>query len=236
MNYKLDENTIIFMPFDNSPTENLGSNKATINNNGTSIIQGTPPPILSKKYTRYPCLSCPTKKYIYWSGQNLNNWFNTTNDFTFEYWIYVSAIHSSRQWFNYGLEAKRNGQWVLYNENFEWGISPTGENNKYPIGGSIGDGLASANKWNHCAVSRKENDWYSFFNGKLISHTNSSNSLYTGSDCTIMLGSIDDAAPQSYFKYLRISNIARYTKDFDPNAVSRGYNHFISSQLKIEQM
>lgn len=51
-----------------------------------------------------------------------------------------------------------------------------------------------------------------------------------------MLGSIDDAAPQSYFKYLRISNIARYTKDFDPNAVSRGYNHFISSQLKIEQM
>lgn len=43
MNYKLDENTIIFMPFDNSPTENLGSNKATINNNGTSIIQGTPP-------------------------------------------------------------------------------------------------------------------------------------------------------------------------------------------------
>lgn len=220
------------MPFDNSPTENLGYSKETIYNNGASIIQGTPPPYIDKSYSSYPCLSTPYKRYIYWSGQNLFNWFDTDNDFTFEYYQWVTGTTTSN-WYDYGLEIQQNGQWVIYNENFNWGFSTVGANGNYSYSVNIYPvDKVKPNVWNHIAVCRSGNDFYQFFNGKLISKGYSDAKFYNGSNCLIMLGSINNA-PQSYYKNLRISNICRYKEDFDPVVTSgRGFFNVFYSNIK----
>lgn len=221
------------MPFDTSPTENLGHSTATIYNNGASIVQGSPPPYVNnEKYSSYPCLSTPNSRYVYWVNQNLLDWFNTDNDFTFEYYIMVTAVAGSNQWFDYGLEVQQGRQWVLYNENFYWGMSTVGQNSNYSYGGQIQPTEnIKANTWNHIAVCRFGDKFYHFFNGKLYpnSKDTSDAKFYSGNNCTVMLGSINNG-PQSYYKNLRISNICRYTHDFSPERMF--YDNTIYSNIK----
>ena len=88
----------------------------------------------------------------------------------------------------------------------------------WDIAKTIPMGKIILNAWTHYALVRQGNTFYTFQNGSLVSSWTSSLSIMKGADTT----SLGHYSPynytyKGYIDEFRISNIARWTSDFDPN-------------------
>lgn len=148
------------------------------------------------------------------------------NDFTFDCWVYLLGYNSSNgtrllqtrngdvhSGLNIGISS--NGQLTVYasNDGSNWNIM------------SWSAGNIPLNTWTHIAVSRYEDNIYTFIDGSLINTTNTLSSLYFNVNDTIVIGGQSSGPNRSlngYINDLRITqNVARYKTNFNSSLLTQ---------------
>lgn len=159
-----------------------------------------------------------------------------TNDFTIECYIYITS-ESTR----YGMPILGNYTYAAdgYTSHAGWALAVNRSqvDNYGPYGLSFAafdssgteiiglryPTMLTSNVWHHIAVVRNQDKFYMFLDGSLVESLTSSASIncpkpytyignYNNSNGTLY----SQSAFYGYIDELRISNVARWTKDFDP--------------------
>jgi hypothetical protein len=117
-----------------------------------------------------------TNQYLYTARATQFNY--STNDFTWEMWIYPTATNWTSTTFylmdhgpsvNQGTLHCNSGKLVYYNYYNTAVYSPATSGVNYPSLHTIGGGSITANTWTHVAVCRQNLVTNMFINGKLVS-------------------------------------------------------------------
>jgi len=145
-------------------------------------------------------------------------------DFTIEFWMYPTAVGQSSVSYLFNLATNASfGPILIAQSAGGYGIvlysSSTGSSWNLASGSSFG--TATANDWNHVALTRYGADVRLFLNGVLGTTLNwSTTALLTGSTYRPNIGSGGGVANTFYTGYmqdLRVTKgIARYTRNFTP--------------------
>ena len=235
----MNNHVTLFLPFENSVTENLGSGALSFSVSGSPTITTCPShPIFTK------AMLCNTEEYIYAGNLNFyNNIIQGTNDFTIDWWGYYDLpVTGGNNWPDAGFNITQNNRYVFYTEHdtnntgmvYSWGFSAVGQNGQYPVSNILAAGEEFVSRWNHYAIVLKGNEYITFLNGKQKGRTTSTDRVYPGSNCLLKIGNRSNPLRRNYYyKNMRVSNIALFDKDFDPYDFIRKTDSVVYSNLYI---
>lgn len=213
--YKLDEYTVSLLHFDNGFKDEIGKVWTAVGN-----------PVISPDQSKFGGRS------LYLDGNSYlttpaNNDFNFgTGDFTVDWWEYRISTDTIYPIVFSASPSEHNGILIghYYNgENLCYASSFNSDS--WDVLEGLNLGKADLNVWNHFALVKQGNKFYGFKNGTLISTLTNSRQIDSAGD--LELGAYTGINTNlnylfsGYIDEFRISNIARWTEDFDPTPVKK---------------
>lgn len=207
--YEIDQNTVSLLHFEDGIKDESG--KVWTAQNGATISNA------QSKFGGSSLYLNGINQYL--TTLNSSDFDFGSNDFTIDWWEYRTSSSAAVCVYNRNLattsyaaikvgHAESNGQIVVY-------MSSTGSNADIANGKSMGTVIL--NVWTHYAVSRNGNNFYTFQNGILQNTWTSTLSIASSPNGSV-IGKNDNLYFNGYIDEFRISKIARWTTDFDPNA------------------
>jgi hypothetical protein len=201
--YQVDDYTVSLLHFDEGIKDETGKVWTAVGN-----------PVVSTDQSKFG------GKSLYLDGSSyLDNMLNPLNDFNFtvDWWEYRISSQSGSQYQMQGSAYGANPFSIghVYNSNICFSLSSTGKSWDMALNLIIGPVIL--NEWTHYALVRKGNVFYAFQNGVLKNTFNSDKLLY-GADLSSCIGAYGSSYGfNGYIDEFRISNIARWTENFNPN-------------------
>lgn len=209
--YIKDANTISLLHFNNGLQDESGKVWAAVNGAATSTAQS--------KFGGGALHLDRASGLQYLTTPRSDDFNFGTGDFTIDWWEYRSATPSKAgAVFTTDYSAPQGAVTAIVAGYASPGVpvlycSFTGD--KWDVAGKP-IGQFKLNIWTHFAVVRSGNNWYSFQDGK---QTNSwtLSGMFTGTNIEKpSIGMYSGVIVNGYIDELRISNVARWTSEFDP--------------------
>lgn len=139
--------------------------------------------------------------------------------YTIEFWVYLTSMFTSNYYCLAGVTNSVVSTSMFYIYFFGFYNNTTTLryriNNSYEH--SFDKSLFTLNEWHHIAYTRNNNHWYTFLDGVRLESNNSSNlspAVWTGLNFEIGNSRMQNVT--AYIDEFRISDICRYTEDFEP--------------------
>ncbi|HMM22954.1 MAG TPA: hypothetical protein PKA10_19770 [Selenomonadales bacterium] len=214
--YLMDEHTVALLHFNDGLKDESGKVWTAVGGASTSTVQ-------SKFGGSSLSLDGKTQ---YLSTPNSTDFDFGSGDFTIDWWEYrksadVQGLVFSRQpgtyapiavgannIYNGRIDAYARTDTIYNGSSYDWDIL-----NNFHMG------LPIINEWTHYALVRASGYFYSFQNGKLILKSDLITKEVAEGTGTPLIGCYGGIIYSGYIDEFRISNIARWTDDFDPGEV-----------------
>lgn len=197
----IDNNTLLYLRGDSF--NDLSPNKIDVVNSGVAI---------SNEGAFKKCFSFSNSSTFMYFTSNLFNF--GTNDFTIEFFAYLNDTHSYHPLFMSGTSGTREelAKCSIYENRIDY-AGTLGTSGTNPISGLSNYG----SRWIHVAMVRNNDNLKIYLNGE--STGDGKTQSYNLQNTRYSIGK-DLWHPNNYFNgkmyNIRISNVARYTKDFTP--------------------
>jgi hypothetical protein len=209
-----DSNTELLLHLDNNVTD-ISQNSFTVTNTNMTFSS------LIYKFGGYSGSFNGTSTELTAPNNAVFN-FGSSN-FTIDFWMYITTLPTSGNY--YCLVSKfdggaNNGYGVyVTNTSGTYQMQAFGENGGVALGNTgLVTASLSTNTWYHVAWVRNGNAWNLYLNGTSIGSASSSGSIGTTAQ-SFTIGVENETGTRWYTGYLdefRVSNIARWTSNFNP--------------------
>ncbi|MEI6304859.1 MAG: LamG-like jellyroll fold domain-containing protein [Candidatus Taylorbacteria bacterium] len=154
----------------------------------------------------------------YLSAANSLDFQFGSGDFTIDFWAYPTATNEDGDVISKSA-ASSLGPFRITIKSGKWEFLASSNGVSWDIGNRIRMGDVTLNTWQHMAVTRSGNDFYTYKNGVEIYHWTSVESLMNNTN-DVTIGKLNYSTPfyyQGYVDELRVSKgIARWTAPFSP--------------------